>query len=82
MRISRYTYPPGAPTPLFDRAHLQERRYPWKYGIGYMLRLPLTRHALVIGLWKGKRPSVDDGDGPRLDMRTLEDWENYVRQED
>lgn len=82
MWIKRYTYPPDFSAPLAEKARIQEKRYPWKYGIGVMVRLPLTQHAVGIGRWQGKRPSVDDGDGPRLDMRVLEDWENYVRQED
>lgn len=49
-----YAHPMEYPTtkfPLVDKGHTQEIDWPYRTGKGLVFRLPLTRRALVVGIW-------------------------------
>jgi len=46
-----HTYP-IKPKIFFDPAETQEISGKYRFGKGYAVRLPLTRYAIVIGVWK------------------------------
>lgn len=45
------TYP-AKPKIFWEKAETQEIDSPFRFGSGWAVRLPFTRKALVVGLWK------------------------------
>lgn len=60
----RLRYPDNSPVPLIaERGRTQEMERPWRSGHSFVIRLPLTRSALVVGRWsKRGAPSQADAD--------------------
>jgi hypothetical protein len=51
-------YPKRTPYALLQRASTSEQEDPYRKGLGLVLRAPLTRSVLVVGLWGPPPPPV------------------------
>lgn len=51
--ILKYPYRPNE---LLERADTQEIDEPFRVGVGWSIRVPLTKWAIVVGKWGGTRP--------------------------
>lgn len=72
-------YPDGLLIPLVNRSTTTEIDPPFRHGRCAILRLPLTRWALVVGFWE-ESFNADQAIERALSMRVIED--NGVRWEE
>ena len=78
LQVQKYVYPDESRPPLFEKAQVQEKAWPWRYGMGWVLRLPFTNLAVVVSRWIDRRPADSDDEGQWLAFRTIEDWEEVI----
>ena len=75
---------PEKPPVLTEKSETQETESPFRYGYGRVFRVPFTRKALVIGVWKGTSSGYDGewtGIRRTVDFNDL-NWESYYVQEE
>ena len=56
--VHQMTYPPGG-FPLCERGETQEIEHPFRTGQSVVLRMPFSRRALAVGVWRGERDEDD-----------------------
>lgn len=71
-----YRYPDGWRAPFFTKGAVQEEHFPWRYGVGTLIRLYPTRWAVTLGKYDGSLADEDE-DGPLVSMRAM-NWEEEV----
>jgi hypothetical protein len=54
--------PQAKGAPLIDQCWTREKEPPWRFGHGFLIRPPFTKHretvGLVLGVWKKPEPAV------------------------
>lgn len=78
LQAQKYVYPGEYKPPLVEKAQVQEKAWPWRFGTGWVFRVPFTRLALVLSRWIDRQPSDTDDEGKWIAFRTIEDWEEVV----
>lgn len=65
------------PAPLVQRGRNLESEFPWRIGIGLIVRLPFSRRAFSAGWWTGEQPRENVDGFPSLSLRPLDHPEDY-----
>lgn len=64
-------------SPLIQRGRNLESDFPWRVGVGVILRLPFSRHAISFGWWNGEQPKEIAEGFPTLSLRPLDNPEEF-----
>ena len=75
---------PIKPKVLIDVAETQEIAGKYRWGKGYAVRLPLTRYAIVIGVWKqafDERVALTRAINGRMIEEEKFDWDTIRKKE-
>lgn len=72
---------PTVKFPVIDKGHTQEIEWPFRFGKSVVLRVPLTRRALVFGKWKDAK-TEEAALMSALQARTIDYGEIHVAQEE
>lgn len=64
-------------SPLIQRGRNLESEFPWRTGVGLIVRFPLSRRAFSFGWWNGEQPRENIDGFPSLSLRPLDHPEDY-----
>ena len=76
------SYPDWISVPLVNRSTTTEVEPPFRHGRCVIVRLPLTRRALVVGRWEGRYTDPSAAYSRALGLRVIDDngagWEEEL----